>query len=107
MLESELRIWAAFNVGSGRQITVAGLAQVLARLLGKNIAPRRLNRHRVGDVRHCFPSIKKIERTFGFRPRRDFEVGMEELIGWVQHARRPIDRASRSLQELTENRLVV
>jgi dTDP-L-rhamnose 4-epimerase len=107
VLESDLRIWDTFNVGSGRQITVAGLASMLARLLGKNIAPERLNRYRVGDVRHCFPSIKKIERTFGFRPRRDFEAGMEELIGWVQHARRPVDRAPKSLQELAEHRLVV
>lgn len=107
VLESELPIWDAFNVGSGRQITVAGLANALARLLGKNIAPQRLNRYRVGDVRHCFPSIKKIERAFGFRPRRDFEAGMEELIGWVQRARRPVDRAPRCLQELTAHRLVV
>lgn len=107
VLESDLRIWDTFNVGSGRQITVAGLAAVLARLLGKNIAPERLNRYRVGDVRHCFPSIKKIERTFGFRPRRDFETGMEELIAWVEHARRPIDRAPTSLQELASHRLVV
>lgn len=107
VLESELPIWDAFNVGSGRQITVAGLAGVLARLLGKNIAPERLNRYRVGDVRHCFPSIKKIERTFGFRPRRDFETGMEELIAWVERARRPIDRAPKSLAELAAHRLVV
>ena len=107
VLESELAVWDAFNVGSGRQITVAGLAETLARLLGKTIAPRRLNRYRVGDVRHCFPSIKKIERSFGFRPRRDFEAGMEELIGWVQRARRPVDRAQQSLQELAAHRLVV
>jgi dTDP-L-rhamnose 4-epimerase len=107
VLESDLPIWDVFNVGSGRLTTVAGLAEVLARLLGKNIAPERLNRYRVGDVRHCFPAIGKIERTFGFRPSREFEVGMEELIGWVERARRPPDRAPRSLQELAEHRLVV
>lgn len=107
VLQSDLRIWDTFNVGSGRQITVVGLAQLLARLLGKNIAAERLNRYRVGDVRHCFPSIKKIERTFGFRPRRDFEAGMEELIGWVQQTRHPVDRARKSFRELAEHRLVV
>ena len=107
VLESELAIWDTFNVGSGRLTTVAGLASTLARLLGKNIAPERLNLYRVGDVRHCFPAIDKIERTFGFRPTRDFDGGMEELIGWVERARRPVDRAPRSLQELAEHRLVV
>lgn len=107
VLESDLRIWDAFNVGSGRAITVAEVAATLARLLHKNIAPERLHKYRVGDVRHCFADIGKIERTFGVAPRRDFETGMEELIGWVERARRPLDRTAHSLQELTASRLVV
>jgi hypothetical protein len=58
-------------------------------------------------VRHCFPAIDKIERTLGFRPSRSFEAGMEELIDWVAHVRRPPDRAPNSLKELDARRLVV
>jgi dTDP-L-rhamnose 4-epimerase len=107
VLTSDLAVWDAFNVGSGRATTVAGLAQTLARLLGKNIAPERLNLYRVGDVRHCVPALGKIERIFGFRPRQAFDDGMEELIEWVAHVRRPFDRAPQGLQELAEHRLVV
>jgi dTDP-L-rhamnose 4-epimerase len=107
VLESEAPVWDAFNVGSGRTITVNGMAQTLARLLHKNIAPERLGRYRVGDVRHCFPAIDKIERAFGVRPRRDFEAGMDELIAWVQRARRPVERGSVALAELAGRRLVV
>ena len=107
VLESDAPIWDTFNVGSGEQITVGGLAKLLARLLGKNIAPELLNRYRVGDVRHCFPSIEKIEKTFGFRPKRDFEIGMEELIGWVRKAKAPVSRSQQSLGELESNKLVV
>lgn len=107
VLEDDSEIWDVFNVGSGRPITVREMAATLARLLGKNIAPEVPNRHRVGDIRHCFPAIDKIEKRFGVRPRRDFEVGMEELIGWVQHVRRPPDRAPDSLGELMSRRLVV
>lgn len=107
VLESDLAVWDCYNVGSGRAITVAEMATTLARLLHKNIAPDRLNHCRVGDVRHCFPDIGKIERTFGVRPRRDFTAGMEELIAWVDRARRPPDRAPQSLRELAERRLVV
>jgi dTDP-L-rhamnose 4-epimerase len=106
-LESQLPIWDAFNVGSGRTISVSGMAQTLARLLHKNIAPERLGRYRVGDVRHCFPAISKVERTFGVAPRRDFEAGMEELIAWVERTRRPVERGSAALAELAERRLVV
>lgn len=107
VLESDLAVWDAYNVGSGRRITVAEMAAMLARLLRKNIAPERLNKYRVGDVRHCFPDISKIERTFGVRPKRSFEAGMEELIEWVGHVQRPPDRALDSLRELAQSRLVL
>jgi dTDP-L-rhamnose 4-epimerase len=107
VLESELAIWDAFNVGSGRIITVSEMASTLARLLHKNIAPQRLDLYRVGDVRHCFPAIGRIEKTFGVAPRRDFETGMEELIAWVDRARRPVERGGAALQELAQRRLVV
>jgi dTDP-L-rhamnose 4-epimerase len=107
VLESEEEVWDVFNVGSGRPIAIRDMAATLARLLGKNIAPEVLNRHRVGDIRHCFPAIDKIERRFGVRPRRDFETGLEELIGWVRQVARPADRAADSLGELMSRRLVV
>lgn len=107
VLESDLEIWDTFNVGSGRAVTVKHLANTLARLLGKNIAPEELNRYRVGDIRHCFPDIGKINAAFGFSPRREFETGMEELIEWVRSTRPPVDRAKTSLDELEGRRLVV
>jgi dTDP-L-rhamnose 4-epimerase len=107
VLESDLAIWDAFNVGSGRIITVSEMASTLARLLHKNIAPQRLDLYRVGDVRHCFPAIGRIETTFGVAPRRDFETGMEELIAWVERTRRPVERGGAALQELAQRRLVV
>jgi dTDP-L-rhamnose 4-epimerase len=107
VLESDLIIWDAFNVGSGRATSVSGMAQTLARLLHKNIAPQRLGLYRVGDVRHCFPAIGNIEKVFGVAPRRDFEAGMEELIAWVERTRRPVERGGAALQELAQRRLVL
>ena len=107
VLESERSAWEAYNFGSGRSITVREIAVTLARLLGKNIAPEILNRHRVGDIRHCFADVSKIEREFGVRPLRQFEEGMEELIRWVRSARKPVDRIERSLSELAGRRMVV
>lgn len=107
VLDSDRECWDAYNVGSGRAITVNEIARVLARLLKKNIAPQILDRYRVGDIRHCFAEISKIERDFGFRPSRDFETGMAELIDWVAKARKPTDRAEQSLTELKNSRLIV
>lgn len=107
VLESDRQVWEAYNFGSGQSITVREIASTLARLLGKNIAPEILNRHRVGDIRHCFADIGKIQREFGIRPLRRFEEGMEELIRWVRTARKPVDRSERSLSELAGRGMVV
>jgi dTDP-L-rhamnose 4-epimerase len=107
VLDSDLDIWDAFNVGSGMPITVTEMAQVLARLLHKNIAPEILNKYRVGDIRHCFADVSKIERVFGFEPQRSFEEGMGELIDWVAAGKAPVNRSQESLAELQRSKLVV
>src|SRR5215475_15256917 len=107
VLESDQPVWDAFNVGSGKVFTVNAIAHTLARLLHKNIAPEILGKYRVGDIRHCFADIAKIERVFGVRPKRSFEDGMEELIRWVATARKPVDRSERSMTELNDNKLIV
>ncbi|HEY1072108.1 NAD-dependent epimerase/dehydratase family protein [Brevundimonas sp.] len=107
VLDSQQETWDVFNVGSGVPISVNEIAAVLARLLGKNIAPEVLNRYRVGDIRHCFGDISRIERVYGFKPDRDMDAGMEELIAWVSRAKPPIDRSAESLAELTRGKLVV
>jgi len=107
VLDSNQKVWDAFNVGSGQPITVAQMAKVLARLLHKNIAPEIMNKYRVGDIRHCFADIDKIGRVFGFRPRRSFEAGMAELIDWVATAKAPVSRSQASLAELQMSKMVV
>ncbi len=107
VLESDLAVWDVFNVGSGSPISIAEMASTLARMLGKSLAPEYLGKYRVGDVRHCFADISKIERTFGVRPQRTFDAGMQELIRWVSQAKAPVDRSRASLAELEKQRLLV
>jgi dTDP-L-rhamnose 4-epimerase len=107
VLESDTAIWDVFNVGSGSPITIAEMATVLAKMLEKDIAPEFLDRYRVGDVRHCFADISKIEATFGFKPQRSFDAGMRELVSWVAAAKKPLDRSQVSLAELERQKLLV
>jgi dTDP-L-rhamnose 4-epimerase len=107
VLDSDKVVWEACNVGSGRAITVNDIADTLARLLKKNIAPQVLNQYRVGDIRHCFADISKLQQLFGVTPRHEFEDGMSELIRWVKTTRKPVDRSARSMAELAGRRLVV
>jgi dTDP-L-rhamnose 4-epimerase len=107
VLERDEEIWDVFNVGSGVARSVREIASTLARLLHKNIAPEILGKYRVGDIRHCFADVSKIEREFGFTPRYAFDAGMAELIEWVTIAQKPVDRSSSSMDALARNRLVI
>ncbi len=106
-LESDAPVSSAYNVGSGRSVTVLEIAEVLGRQLGRPIAPEVLGRYRVGDIRHCFADIGRIEAALGVTPKRDFEAGMAELIAWVRQARAPKDRSAQSLGELERGKLLV
>lgn len=107
VLESDAVLWDVFNVGSGRSISVTEIAQTLARLLGKNIAPEILGKYRVGDIRHCFADTARLRATFGLVPARTFEEGMAELIDWVRSVAKPVDRSAASMAELAGSGLVV
>jgi dTDP-L-rhamnose 4-epimerase len=106
VLEDERPMWDVFNIASGHAVSIAEMAELLARLLGKRIAPEIMNRYRVGDIRHCVADISKFERAFAVDARRDFDAGMEELIAWVSSARRPVDRSRATVDELAGRDLV-
>ncbi|MEO6834770.1 MAG: NAD-dependent epimerase/dehydratase family protein [Candidatus Tumulicola sp.] len=107
VLESDLAVWDAFNVGSGSPISIAEMATTLAGKLDKPIPPEYLGKYRVGDIRHCFPDVSKIANVFGFKPQRTFDEGMRELVEWVSGAATPVDRSAQSLAELQARKLVV
>jgi dTDP-L-rhamnose 4-epimerase len=107
VLESDRRMWGAFNVGSGTSITINEIAITVAGLLRKNIAPQILNMHREGDVRHCFADISKMSKEFGFQPQRNFDDGVEELVRWVATTSKPVDRSAEGMAELVKSKLII
>lgn len=107
VLLSENRIWDVYNVGSGKPITIYEMAKSLAKFLKKDIKPEILENFRMGDIRHCFSNIQKIEKEFGFKPEKDFNQGMMELIEWVKKCPKPTDYTLKSLMELKQNKLIL
>jgi dTDP-L-rhamnose 4-epimerase len=73
-----------FNVGSGRNFSVNEIAERLARILGKDIAPEITQRYRVGDIRHCFADITHARNVLGYTPQVSFEQGLSELAEWLE-----------------------
>jgi dTDP-L-rhamnose 4-epimerase len=75
-------IGQAFNVGSGKAMTVLEYAKKLADKLGKAIDPEVPGIYRLGDARHSVSSIEKL-KCLGWEPRRSFDEILEDFIAWV------------------------
>jgi dTDP-L-rhamnose 4-epimerase len=104
-LETDGADYEMFNVGTGRPTTVKQIGEILAKGLGKNIAPEIVGKYREGDIRHCVADIKKARGLLGYAPKVALEDGLEELLVWVK-AQEADDRVSAATAELAAHSLV-
>jgi dTDP-L-rhamnose 4-epimerase len=103
-LESERAAGGVFNVGSGQQFTIREIAERMARILGKKIAPEITEQARVGDIRHCTADISLARSVLGYKPEVDFDQGLAELARWLQ-TQSATDRVDLMRQELASRGL--
>jgi dTDP-L-rhamnose 4-epimerase len=73
-----------FNVGTGVPVSVMTVAQTLKRLIGVDVPITVTGNFRIGDIRHNYAAMDKIERLLGFRPAYDFERGITKFVEWAR-----------------------
>ena len=94
------------NIGSGNTYTILEIANALARVMGKNIAPELTAKYRVGDIRHCFADLTKARLLLGYEPQVKFEEGLGELANWLEN-QIAVDIVSVANEELASRGLTV
>jgi dTDP-L-rhamnose 4-epimerase len=95
-----------FNVGTGQQITIKKVAEILADHINPKIRPRISKKYRLGDIRHCFPDISKISENLGYKPKYLFEDGITELIEWVKKQKHVSDNSENANKKLRKMGLI-
>src|SRR5438270_2154622 len=70
VLNDELANYQAFNVGSGRSMTVLEYAKAVGKRLSKDVQIQICGEYRRGDNRHSVSSIEQL-RSLGWRPKRE------------------------------------
>lgn len=76
------------NVGSGQEISIAGLAHLVARKLGYSGAIRFDPARPDGQPRRCLDTTKAAE-LFGFKAEVSLEDGLEKTVAWyLEHRER-------------------
>jgi dTDP-L-rhamnose 4-epimerase len=89
------------NIASGTPRTIRTIGRALAEAMDRDdVAPRILGQARAGDIRHCLADIAKAEARLGFRPQRQLEDSLFELVQWVsaQQARDGVEAAHSELE---------
>ncbi len=97
----------AVNVGSGMSVSVHGVAERLAAVLGKeHLEPVLAGKYRVGDVRHCFADISLAADALGYAPAVPLQDGMTELAEWLR-GQTPVDQVDSAAAELAARGLTL
>ena len=89
-----------FNVGTGVPVSVMTVAQTLSRLLGADVPIAISGNFRLGDIRHNYADMSKIERLMGFRPAWDFERGIAAFVDWAAASGPQTSAYEASLEEM-------
>jgi dTDP-L-rhamnose 4-epimerase len=105
-VESPVAAGATLNVGSGRPISIMAVARLLQRIMGSDVAPHVTGEYRIGDIRHNFADISRLEQVLGFRPAIAIDEGMRRFAEWVQSQPVPEDLLDRANAELKARRLM-
>jgi dTDP-L-rhamnose 4-epimerase len=92
------------NVASGRSASIHEIAQALANVLGKDIAPDIPGTYRAGDIRHCFADVTLARELLGFEAEVDRDEALAELAAWLE-TQPATDRFDRAAAELAERGL--
>ncbi len=71
-----------WNIGTGTEISVLDIAQVIAELAGTAVAPRPLP-PRPGELQRSAVAIDRVARDLGWQPRTPLAEGIAMVYRWI------------------------
>lgn len=89
-----------FNVGTGIATPVKYIAEKLIEFYNADVGIKITGRYRVGDIRHNYADISKINKYLGFKPNVNFDTGLANFAGWVKTQKIQKDDFEKSITEL-------
>jgi len=83
ILESKKANGDVFNFGSGVEISITELANLITKLCGKNLSPVHVEK-RPGEVMRLCADTTKSQKVLGFKPGFTLEQGIKTYIDWFR-----------------------
>ncbi|MDP9505132.1 NAD(P)-dependent oxidoreductase [Pseudomonas protegens] len=94
------------NVGSGIATSVRNVAEELSCAFGKTPNLTVTGQFRIGDIRHNFADISRLEKLLGLKPKVSLTQGLQRFAQWVSSQPLPEDQLERANQELRDRKLM-
>lgn len=104
-IEAKLPNGMIMNVGSGIPTSVSYLAQTLLKVSGFDVPVEVTGQYRLGDIRHCFADLTKMEKYLGLTPRVSLEDGLRDFCAWAMTQPFYEDLSAKAEAELRERGL--
>ena len=89
-----------FNVGTGVAVDVLTVANELVKNYGVNVSINVSGNYRLGDIRHNYADLTKINKLLGFTPKVAFETGLKRFAEWVNTQEVQEDKYQKSIDEM-------
>ena len=99
-LEKEEANNQVFNVGTGVATNVLTVANELVKNYGIDVSINVSGNYRLGDIRHNYADLTKINRLLGFNPKVSFEAGLKNFAEWVNTQEVQEDKYQKSIDEM-------
>ena len=99
-LEKEEANNEIFNVGTGVATDVISVATNLIKNYGVDVPISVSGNYRLGDIRHNYADLTKINNKLGFEPKYSFEDGLKEFTNWVNTQEVEQDNYQKSIDEM-------
>jgi dTDP-L-rhamnose 4-epimerase len=94
-----------FNVGAGVATDVLTVAKTLIKQYAVEVPLNISGNYRLGDIRHNYADLDKINKTLGFVPSVDFETGIAKFVKWVNGQQVSAGKYEDSIAEMKEKGL--
>lgn len=89
-----------FNVGTGEATDVLTVANALIKNYGIEVPITVSGNYRLGDIRHNYADLSKINNLLGFVPSVSFEEGLKHFTDWVNTQEVQEDQYQKSIDEM-------
>ena len=104
-IESEKANNEVFNVGTGDAIDVITVVEELLNCFDKKVPVHISGNYRLGDIKHNYADITKINSLLSFTPKINFKHGVKRFTDWVNTQQVVENNYEHSIKEMKEKGL--